>query len=115
MSNFYPELSQKILDMADGDDEFRMELTAAIHSGLLELKAVYSTARDTQDEVAIQQIRHKLKPTLAMFEFDQLAATLQNGKEILDSEGFGASFEAHFEVFLQHVETALEEVQNLRD
>lgn len=115
MSNCYPELNQRILEMAEGDDEFRVELTSAIYTGLLELQAVYAEAWLSRDEVKIQQIRHKIKPTLSMFEFDQLADALQQGKEILESEGFGAAFEAHFEVFLRNVGEALAEVGRLKN
>ena len=115
MSNFYPELNQRILEMAEGDDEFRMELTSAIYNGLLELEAKYSEGLQNRDEVKIQQIRHKVKPTLAMFEFDLLTASLQEGKIILETEGFGKSFEAHFHDFLEKVKVAVEEVNRLKN
>lgn len=113
MSNYYPELSQRILEMAEGDDDFRLELTTAIYSGLTELKSVYTLGFAEKNELKIQQIRHKIKPTLAMFEFDQLAETIQNGKEILESQGFGSAFESHFEVFLKLTDEALREVDRL--
>ena len=115
MSNFYPELNQRILEMAEGDDEFRMELTSAIYNGLLELEAKYSEGLQDRDEVKIQQIRHKVKPTLAMFEFDLLTTSLQEGKIILEKEGFGKSFEAHFYDFLGKVKIAVEEVNRLKN
>lgn len=115
MSNCYPELNQRILEMAEGDDEFRVELTSAIYTGLLELQEVYTEAVLAKDETRIQQIRHKIKPTLSMFEFDQLADALQQGKEILDSEGFGTAFEAHFQIFLTNVGEALAEVERLKN
>ncbi len=113
MNNCYPELNQRILEMAEGDDEFRVELTSAIYSGLSELQSVYTEACLAKDQVRIQQIRHKIKPTLSMFEFDQLAASLQEGKEILESEGFGAAFDVHFRFFLAKVGEALGEVGRL--
>ncbi|MBN7810824.1 hypothetical protein J0A68_07650 [Algoriphagus sp. H41] len=115
MSNIYPELGQRILEMAEGDDEFRVELTSAIYTGLLELKARYSEGTADRDEEKIQQIRHKIKPTVTMFEFDQLADSLQKGKEILDSEGFGDSFDSHFQLFLLLVDSALMEVGRLKN
>lgn len=114
MNNIYPELNQRILEMADGDDAFRIELTAAIYTGLLELKSQYSEGRAEKDHVKIQLIRHKIKPTIAMFDFELLADSLQQGKEILDSEGFGASFDTHFAAFLQLVDMALLEVELLK-
>lgn len=95
MIKLYPELNQKILEIADGDEEFKVELTKAIHLGLVELKTVYSEGHAEQDEVKIQQIRHKLKPTLAMFEFEDLIVEMQNGKEIVESEGFTDHFSSH--------------------
>ena len=115
MSNYFTELNRLILELADGDDEFRVELISAIYSGLLELKLVYADGVAKMDKVKIQQIRHKIKPTLAMFEFVDLAVTIQEGKDILEQQGFGAAFEVHFQVFLVKVDLALEEVSSLAD
>lgn len=115
MSNYFPELNQRILEMAEGDDEFRLELTSAIYQGLLELEVKYSEGFQEKDEVKIQQIRHKIKPTLAMFEFDLLTDSMQEGKLILESEGFGQSFEAHFHEFLEKVRIAVQEVNQLNN
>lgn len=114
MSTYYPELNQRILEIAEGDNEFRLELTAAIHSGLLELKSKYTEGLHQRDEVIIQQIRHKVKPTIIMFEFDQLAESLLEGKSILESEGFGKAFEVHFHNFLKKIDVALKEVELLK-
>ncbi len=113
MSLAYPELSQRILEMAEGDEEFRMELTTAIHAGLLELKTKYSEGFHEKDEVKIQQIRHKVKPTLGMFEFENLSLILQEGKEILESEGFSNAFEMHFNLLMEKLDTAIEETAKL--
>lgn len=115
MSNYYPELNQRILEMAEGDDEFRIELTSAIYNGLLELQAKYSEAISEKDEVKIQQIRHKIKPTLSMFEFDHLADSLSEGKVILESEGFGKAFEVHFQDLQKKIQVALVEVSRLNN
>ena len=40
MQQIYPKLDQLISDMADGDKEFQLELTSAIHRGIVELKEV---------------------------------------------------------------------------
>ncbi len=115
MSIYYPELNQRILEMADGDDEFRIELTSAVYNGLVELQNVYTEGRAEKNEVIIQQIRHKVKPTLAMFEFYQLSDSLQKGKMILESEGFGEAFEVHFQDFLDKIKVALMEVSLLKN
>jgi hypothetical protein len=115
MSNFYPELNQRILEMAEGDDEFRIELTSAIHDGLMELQSKYGEGIQQKDEVKIQQIRHKIKPTLSMFEFDELIDCLNEGKIILETQGFGQAAVNHYQDFLQKVKIAIAEVNRLKD
>lgn len=115
MNNFYPELNQRILEMSEGDEEFKMELTTAIYNGLVELEVKYSEGLADKDEVKIQQIRHKIKPTLMMFEFVELIDCLSKGKEILESEGFSASFEVHYHDFLEKVKLAVSEVLLLKN
>jgi len=113
MTSNYPELNHRIVEMSDGDEEFRLELTQAIYRGLVELKKVYSEGNQQRDIHKIQQIRHKVKPTLSMFDFELLTHSLQEGKEILESTGFDDRFESHFAVFIQHVEQAIKEVELL--
>mgnify|MGYP002654299787 CR=1 FL=1 len=115
MSSLYPDLSQRILEMSEGDEEFKVELTSAIYNGLVELETKYSEGLQNKDELKIQQIRHKLKPTLSMFEFNELTDSLQEGKTILETEGFGAAFELHFHDFLQKLKIAISEVENLNN
>ena len=113
MSTIYPDLRQLIVDMAEGDEEFKDELTRAIHNGLLELKEVYEQGVIMRDEVTIQQIRHKVKPTLGMFEFDDLTEILQDGKEILETQGFGEDFENHWAKLKLKVSLAIEVVAKM--
>ncbi|GAA0880076.1 hypothetical protein GCM10009119_30460 [Algoriphagus jejuensis] len=109
------ELNQRILDMAEGDDEFRSELISAIYTGLMELQTVYAQGRIEKDKVKIQQIRHKIKPTLVMFDFDQVAVSLEEGREILDAQGFGLAFESHFLSFLILMDLVLLDVKRLKE
>jgi hypothetical protein len=113
MTSYYPELVQRIDEMSDGDEEFRLELTQAIYRGLVELKKVYSEGSQEKDMHKIQQIRHKLKPTLSMFDFELLTHNLQEGKEILESSGFDDRFSSHLTDFIQHVDQAIKEVELL--
>lgn len=113
MKHIYPELNQRILEMSEGDEEFRIELTNAIYNGLLELKTKYLEGVENKNDVILQQIRHKLKPTLSMFEFSDLIEELQNGKEILESKGFGEDFMVHFDSFNSKLEVAVERVYQL--
>ena len=113
MTQFYTELPRRISEMAEGDEEFKSELTQAIFNGLLELKEKYAEGLKDQDLVKIQQIRHKVKPTLSMFDLDPLTNSLQEGKEILESEGFSSKFQTHFQDFFTKVEQAIVEVGHL--
>lgn len=113
MKHSYPELNQKILEMSEGDEEFQMELTNAIYIGLLELQVKYHEGLQTNNEITIQQIRHKIKPTLSMFAFNDLNDELQNGKEILESEGFSEVFVFHFGNMNRLLEIAIERVFHL--
>lgn len=104
------DLNLKILAIADGDEDFKLELTKAIHTGLIELKTVYKQGNDAKDEVTIQQIRHKMKPTLAMFDFDELIVEMQIGKDIVESEGFTDRFSAHVLKMDKLVDAEIEKV-----
>ncbi len=113
MTNNYPELNQRILEMAEGDEEFKQELTMAIFNGLKELHQKYQQGHQEKDELIIQQIRHKVKPTISMFEFDDLAESLAEGKALLETVGFGEKFDQHYSKFLLMVQEAIAEVEYL--
>ncbi|WP_296705032.1 hypothetical protein [Algoriphagus sp.] len=113
MIQLYPGLNNKILEIAEGDEDFRIELIQAIHNGLIELKAVYSKGHEEKDEVVIQQIRHKLKPTLVMFDFEDLVSEIQKGKVILESEGFTENYSTHVLELNRLLEGAICEVNLL--
>ncbi|WP_439475413.1 hypothetical protein [Algoriphagus formosus] len=91
----------------------RMVTTIFRHSQ--ELRQQYSIGKEKADLDIIQQIRHKVKPTLAMFEFDELSDSLQEGKQILESEGFGVNFESHFKDFTSKLDEVIQEVFSLKD
>lgn len=113
MSLAYPELHAHILDLSEGDEQFKEELTKAIHAGLLELQVKYAEGAEKLDAVFIQQIRHKIKPTLVMFGFEDIADSLQLGKEILDSRGFVPEFFEHYQELESQVKVAVKEVGEL--
>jgi len=114
MEQIYPDLDQRIYDMSEGDVEFQKELTLAIYHGLAELKEKYGEGSSEKDDLKIQQIRHKMKPTLSMFEFSQIIEELQIGKEIIESEGFdGAIFEAHYQNLQEKLDIAIKRVYDL--
>jgi hypothetical protein len=82
----------------------------AIHQGL---KEKYDEGSITKNEMILIQIRHKFKPTLSMFEFHDIIAELQYGKEILETNGFDPAFEAHRISLNSKLEIALMELMQL--
>lgn len=114
MMKNYPLLAVKIEEMSEGDEEFKSQLTEAIHQGFLDLKNSYQKGIETKDEVIIQQIRHKVKPTLILFGFDDIIILLQQGKDILSSQGFGTQFELHGAELNEKLIIALGELSKLR-
>lgn len=86
--------------MADGDADFKAELVAAIHASLVELKEKYLEGSEDQNEETIHLIRHKVKPTLALFEIDKLSNVIQEGKVIIAEKGFKEAFIEHLDAFL---------------
>ncbi len=113
MNKIYPELNLRIQEMADGDSEFQSELTEAIYQGLLELQEKYTQGVMEEDEWIIQQIRHKVKPTLTMFGFGDILEDLQEGKDILETVGFGDAFLSHAGKFMVKLEIAIDRVYQL--
>jgi hypothetical protein len=114
MEQIYPELNLRILEMSEGDLDFQKQLTLAIYSGLLELKENYIEGSTEKDDYKIQQIRHKLKPTLTMFELIDIIDELQAGKDIIENEGFaGNEFKAHYLKLLEILDIAINRVYKL--
>ena len=108
MYNTPPLNFDKIDEMTDGDADFKAELITAIYNSLLELKDTYIEGAANEDEEIIQEIRHKVKPSLVMFEVNPLNEILLEGKDIIESSGFGPEFLAHFEKFLDAVQEAID-------
>jgi len=74
--------------MAEGDLEFQSELIHAIYTSIQDLKNKYIEGLTSHNELILQQARHKIKPTLSLFELIKLKAILQEGKDIVSSNGF---------------------------
>lgn len=111
MYNTPPLNFEKINEMTDGDADFKAELVIAIYNSLIELKDTYIEGAANEDEETIQEIRHKVKPSLQMFEVNPLNDILSEGKDIIESSGFGPEFLAHFEKFLDAVQEAIDFVE----
>ena len=110
----YPLLSEKIENISEGDVEFRAQLTAAIYQGLLDLKNGYQKGKELKDGLIIHQIRHKVRPTLILFGFDDIIPLLEEGKKIINSDGFGSLFELHAETLKKSLDIALDEINKLK-
>lgn len=114
MKQIYPDLNDRILNISEGDTEFMAELAAAIHNGMKELKQKYSEGKLEKNESTIQQARHKLKPTLIMFEFNDILEELQEGKEIVEKDGFSQEFDRHYNQLMKKLELAIDRVETLQ-
>lgn len=111
MEQIYPDLHQLICTMSEGDIEFQKQLTVAIYKGLLELKEKYSEGYTEKNDPKIQQIRHKLKPTLMMFELSHVIKELETGKKIIEIEGFdGDNFAVHYQNIVVKLDQAIHRV-----
>ncbi|MCH7411252.1 hypothetical protein MM239_17780 [Belliella sp. DSM 111904] len=100
MNNNNPINLSRVDEMAEGDVEFKRELLSALHTSLLELRDKYLEGSEKEDNEAIQQIRHKVKPTLAMFEMQKLERIVLQGKVVIEENGFKGEFLSHLESFL---------------
>lgn len=100
MSNTPPINFDNIDEMADGDADFKAELVAAIYASLIELKEKYLEGSEDQNEETIHLIRHKVKPTLALFKIDKLSTVILEGKGIIAEKGFKEAFIDHLDEFL---------------
>lgn len=111
MFNTPPINIDRVDEMAEGDNDFKSELIFAIYNSLTELKEKYLEGAEQNDQEIIQQIRHKVKPTLALFEIDRLNEIVISGKEIIEKNGFEGPFHPHMEEFLDAVQEALDHVK----
>ena len=114
MGQIYPDLDQLIFEMSDGDVDFQKQLTLAIYKGLIDLKEKYAEGVSEKNDIKIQQIRHKLKPTLSMFRLSHIINELQIGKDIIESEWFeGEDFELHYQNLHEQLDLANKRLHEL--
>jgi len=102
----------KVEEMAEGDLEFQSELIRAIYTSIQDLKNKYVEGLTSHNELILQQARHKIKPTLSLFELKKLKAILQEGKDIVSSTGFDGleQHQAQFEKAADDLLKDLDEV-----
>lgn len=102
----------KVEEMAEGDMDFQSELLNAIYISIQDLKNKYLEGLSAQNEEIIQQARHKIKPTLSLFELKKLHAVLQEGKTIVSSNGF-KDLEKHQAQFVQAADDLLKDLHEI--
>ncbi len=107
MSQNPPVNFERIDDMTEGDADFKAELLSAIYTSLQELRDKYIEGASNADDTMIQEIRHKVKPSLALFDMDVLADLMTEGKEIIENHGFEGPFLDHLDRFIDAVEDAI--------
>ncbi|WP_162415592.1 hypothetical protein [Cyclobacterium roseum] len=105
---------QKIDNMVEGDIDFRKQLLEAIEVALIELENSYLIGIKEKSLPVIKQARHKIKPTLGLFDLERLAVVLGNGKRFMQDHGFGDGIEGHKKEFQEAVHAVLEEVKRYR-
>lgn len=101
----------RIEEMTEGDAEFKAELLVAIYNSLHELKDKYLEGAEQQNDLTIQEIRHKVKPALALFEINAINDLVNEGKDIIAEKGFGEDFINHLDLFLDAVQDAIDFVK----
>lgn len=100
--------------MVEDDIDFRNQLLDAIKVAVEELEEIYLKGISEKDLKSIKQSRHKIKPTLGLFDLQRLATLLANGKRLMAEKGFNEEIEAHKEEFLAATKAVLEEINNYR-
>ncbi|MCF1750942.1 hypothetical protein [Mariniradius sediminis] len=102
---------ERVEEMAEGDADFRAELISALFKSLSELKEKYLEGAEKHDLEILSQIRHKVKPALALFEIQTVEGIIQEGKQILQEQGFGEAFLEHLSQFLDAIDDAVAVVE----
>jgi hypothetical protein len=101
----------KIEDMVEGDDEFRIQLLEAILVAVKELQGSYIKGIDTKSDEIIKQARHKIKPTLTLFGLVALSSTLGEGKLMIQKGGLEQDLEAHKLKFISVSDAILADIK----
>ncbi|MBD3628245.1 hypothetical protein [Cyclobacterium sp.] len=105
---------KKIEEMVEDDVVFRNQLLDAIHVAVEELQTTYIRGIEEESLPTIKQARHKIKPTLGLFDLEKLAIIIGNGKRLMLEKGFADGIEAHKNEFLEATNDVLEEVKAYR-
>ncbi|MBD8489413.1 hypothetical protein IFO69_11725 [Echinicola sp. CAU 1574] len=102
---------EKVQEMSEGDLAFQKELLLAISNSVSELKERYREAIDRKDEELIHQARHKVRPTVTIFELRNLSEVLEDGRKLIAAAGMDANFDNHFQEFLKATDNLLRDIE----
>ena len=102
----------KVEEVAEGDKEFQSQLLLAIQTSLEDLKLRYLEGLASKNETILQQARHKIKPTLSLFELKRLSSVLRQGK-MLDLSINPDKVKAHQKDFLAATDDLLKELKGI--
>ncbi|WP_229239661.1 hypothetical protein [Echinicola soli] len=105
----------KVHEMSEGDMEFQKELLQAIASSVEELKDRYEEAMAQRDEDLLHQARHKVRPTVTIFELRNLSQVLDEGKQIIRHDELEEKINVHHEQFLKVIDELLREIHEMNE
>jgi len=105
---------KKIEEMVEDDIDFRNQLLDAITVAVEELRSTYIRGIEEKSLPTIKQARHKIKPTLGLFDLEKLAVIIGNGKRLMLEKGFGDGIDLHKKEFLEATNEVLKEVKNYK-
>jgi|SRR5690606_9757617 hypothetical protein len=100
----------KVEEMAEGDIDFKAELLHALYTSVQDLQIKYLEGLRSQDEEVLQQARHKIKPTVTLFQLKKIHSVLSEGKTIISTTGF-AVLDQHEREFVQVTDDLLRELE----
>lgn len=100
----------KVEEMAEGDMDFKAELLQALYTSVQDLQTRYVEGLSSQNAEALQQARHKIKPTITLFQLKKIQSVLSEGKAIISTKGF-AALGQHESKFTQVTDDLLRELE----
>ncbi|GGF27283.1 hypothetical protein GCM10011339_14240 [Echinicola rosea] len=103
----------KVHEMSEGDLEFQKELLQAIASSVEELKDRYTEAMVQRDEDLLHQARHKVRPTVTIFELRNLSQVLDEGKQVIRHDESEDKVNDHHDQFLKAIDELLREIYEM--
>ncbi len=102
----------RVEEMAEGDENFKKELLRAIYTSIQDLKVKYVEGISSHSLEKLQQARHKIKPTLSLFELKRLTAILQEGKAHVSAKGF-EDLDSHQNQFSEVTDELLKDLEEV--